>query len=154
MGFCNIGAGRCNLQHHQHGSSCSGRTNIGGLLFVILYICFPIGIGSRLDVFQIPQHRKALFDIVTIHPFYNGNGRTSRLLMNYLQAYFNLPMSIVFLNHKIEYYHALVATRTTENIELFRTFMHAQYVKFLQSEIDKFEAINKPSSGKGYSLVF
>jgi hypothetical protein len=45
----------------QHGSSCSGRTNIGGLLVIILYICFSIGSGSGLDVFQIPQHRKALF---------------------------------------------------------------------------------------------
>ena len=94
------------------------------------------------------------FDIVTIHPFYDGNGRTSRLLMNYLQAYFNLPMSIVFLNDKIEYYNALVTTRHEEGIEIFRNFMHTQYLKYLQNEIDKFEAINKPSSGKGYSLVF
>ena len=27
------------------------------------------------------------FDLVSIHPFYDGNGRTSRLLMNYLQAF-------------------------------------------------------------------
>ena len=44
-GFGNIGAGRCNLHHQQHCSSCSGRTNIGGLLVVILYICFSIGSG-------------------------------------------------------------------------------------------------------------
>ena len=31
------------------------------LLVVILYICFSISSGSGLDVFQIPQHRKALF---------------------------------------------------------------------------------------------
>ena len=31
------------------------------LLVVILYICFSINSGSGLDVFQIPQHRKALF---------------------------------------------------------------------------------------------
>jgi Fic family protein len=30
----------------------------------------------------------AHFDLVTIHPFYNGNGRTSRLLMNFIQLYF------------------------------------------------------------------
>ncbi|MEO6671179.1 MAG: hypothetical protein ABIN36_16975, partial [Ferruginibacter sp.] len=45
---------------------CLGRTNIGELLVVILYICFSIGSGSGLDVFQIPQHRKALF--VVRHP--------------------------------------------------------------------------------------
>jgi len=26
----------------------------------------------------------AHFDLVSIHPFYDGNGRTSRLLMNYI----------------------------------------------------------------------
>src|SRR5690606_5465658 len=30
----------------------------------------------------------AHFDLVSIHPFYDGNGRTSRLLMNYIQAYY------------------------------------------------------------------
>ncbi len=37
-----------------------GQTSVK-LLVVILYICFSIGSGSGLDVFQIPQHRKALF---------------------------------------------------------------------------------------------
>ena len=45
MGFCNIGAGRCYLQHQQHGSSCSGMTSIGGHLVGILHICFSIGSG-------------------------------------------------------------------------------------------------------------
>jgi Fic family protein len=47
------------------------------------------------------------FDLVTIHPFYDGNGRSSRLLMNYLQLYFNLPRSIVFKEDKADYFEAL-----------------------------------------------
>lgn len=97
----------------------------------------------------------AHFDLITIHPFYDGNGRASRLLMNYLQAYFNLPLSIVFKEDKAAYFEVLQQTRKEENIELFREFMLGQYSKYLQMEIEKFQALDKPGAkGKGYSIVF
>ena len=97
----------------------------------------------------------AHFDLVTIHPFYDGNGRTSRLLMNYLQLYFNLPLSIVFKEDKAAYFEALQETRKAEDISIFRTFMSAQYAKYLQQEIDKSEQAEKAGGkGKGYSFVF
>jgi Fic family protein len=97
----------------------------------------------------------AHFDLVTIHPFYDGNGRTSRLLMNYLQLYFNLPLSIVFKEDKAAYFESLQVTRKVADINIFRTFMYAQYTKYLQQEIEKFELVQKDSGkGKGYSFVF
>ena len=97
----------------------------------------------------------AHFDLVTIHPFYDGNGRTSRLLMNYLQMYFNLPLSIVFKEDKSAYFEALLQARKEENLNIFRLFMFAQYAKYLQHEIDKFEEAQKDGGkGKGYSFVF
>lgn len=98
----------------------------------------------------------AHFDLVTIHPFYDGNGRTSRLLMNYLQLYFNLPLSIVFKEDKAEYFDALQQTRQQEDINIFKDFMYEQYSKYLQQEIDKFEKINNTDKKKGndYSLIF
>jgi Fic family protein len=97
----------------------------------------------------------AHFDLVTIHPFYDGNGRTSRLLMNYLQLLFNLPLSIVFKEDKAAYFEALQQTRKEEDITLFRKFMFAQYVKYLQQEIEKFEQAEKGGrKNKGYSFVF
>ena len=97
----------------------------------------------------------AHFDLVTIHPFYDGNGRTSRLLMNYLQLYFTLPLSIVFKEDKAAYFETLQLTRKEENINIFRTFMFAQYAKYLQQEIEKFEQAQKDGGkGKGYSFVF
>ena len=93
------------------------------------------------------------FDLVTIHPFYDGNGRTARLLMNYLQLGFNLPLSIVFKEDKAAYFEALQQTSKEEDLNIFRTFMNAQYAKYLQQEIDKAEQAEK-TGGKGYSFVF
>lgn len=97
----------------------------------------------------------AHFDLVTIHPFYDGNGRTSRLLMNYLQLLFNLPLSIVFKEDKAAYFETLQQTRKEEDISIFQNFMHVQYGKYLQQEIDKFEQAEKNGGkNKGYSFVF
>jgi Fic family protein len=49
------------------------------------------------------------FDLVSIHPFYDGNGRTSRLLMNYIQAFYGLPLAIVNSEDKQEYIQALIS---------------------------------------------
>ena len=77
------------------------------------------------------------FDFVSIHPFGDGNGRTARLLMNLLQLYFDLPLSIVFKQDRIKYINALEKTRKNDNIKHFLTFMYAQYAKFLTKEISK-----------------
>ena len=98
----------------------------------------------------------AHFDLVTIHPFYDGNGRTSRLLMNYLQLYFNLPLAIVFNEDKAEYFEVLQQTRQQENISIFNEFMYRQYAKYLFQEIEKFNKIKSKDNkkGNGYSLIF
>lgn len=97
----------------------------------------------------------AHFDLVTIHPFYDGNGRTSRLLMNYLQLHFDLPMAIVFKEDQAEYFESLLQTREQQDITIFRTFMSGQYAKYLRQEIEKFEQIKSTDKkGDGYSFIF
>ncbi len=81
------------------------------------------------------------FELVSIHPFYDGNGRTSRLVMNYIQLLFNLPMAIVFAEDKADYFEALEKSRKKEDVQFFIAFMFEQYDKFLQQEIERFEAI-------------
>jgi Fic family protein len=95
----------------------------------------------------------AHFNLVSIHPFYDGNGRTSRLLMNYIQAYYDLPLAIIHEESKAEYIEALVATREKNDIEIFRKFMQKEYAMLLQNEISSFEQMNKPK-GKGFNLLF
>ena len=82
---------------------------------------------------------KVHFDFVSIHPFGDGNGRTSRLLMNYIQSRFNLPLSIVFKQDRIKYVEALESARNKEDISIFYRFMYDQYRKFLKSEIEQLE---------------
>jgi Fic family protein len=97
----------------------------------------------------------AHFDLVSIHPFYDGNGRTSRLLMNYIQQLCDLPLGVVFKEDKQDYFEALVKTREREDIGIFRSFMAAQYQKHLSQEIVRYkESLNPLKKGKGYSFIF
>lgn len=96
----------------------------------------------------------AHFHLVSIHPFYDGNGRTSRLLMNYIQKISDLPLSIVFKEDKAAYFDALLNTRKQDDIEIFKSFMYGQYEKYLKNEIGKYQEILpvkeiKPNRGKG-----
>lgn len=77
------------------------------------------------------------FQFVSIHPYGDGNGRTSRLLMNYIQAWFGLPLSIVFKQDRIRYINALEAARIKDTDKPFFDFMYSQYSKFLKNEISQ-----------------
>ena len=104
----------------------------------------------------------AHFDLVSIHPFYNGNGRTSRLLMNYIQARYNLPLAIVFKEDKVDYFTALQESRKQETVDIFVEFMFSQYKKFLQNEMQQFRKDvtgdngqkKENNKGRSFSLFF
>lgn len=95
----------------------------------------------------------AQFDLVSIHPFYDGNGRTARLLMNFLQARFQLPLGIVFAEDKADYIDALEQSRTQESLQPFRTFMIEQYIKHLQQDMQRYRDSQQPPQGR-YSFIF
>lgn len=89
----------------------------------------------------------AHYQLVSIHPFADGNGRASRLLMNYIQSFFDVPLSRLFIEDKQDYFDALEKTRKTENIEIFRSFMFKQLEKHVGNEIKmntkKTKSLNK-----------
>lgn len=109
----------------------------------------PITIQEQLELSFV-----AHFNLVSIHPFYDGNGRTSRLLMNYIQAYYGLPLAIVFNESKVEYIQALIDSREQDDISIFNTFMTLEYTRLLTAEIQKFEEMNRPKNGGGFNLLF
>ncbi len=103
----------------------------------------------------------AHFDLVSIHPFYDGNGRTSRLLMNYIQGYYQLPLAIVFKEDKGDYFEALQQSRKQQDTEIFQAFMKSQYIKHLEREITEYQQMIKgehlkprSNKGKGFSIFF
>lgn len=98
----------------------------------------------------------AHYQLATIHPFEDGNGRTARLLMNFIQAYHSLPMTIVFENTRLEYIESLVETRKAEDIGIFFNFMETNHLKYLQTEILKLEPFQSVKRGEinGMGLVF
>lgn len=78
---------------------------------------------------------KAHFDLVSIHPFGDGNGRISRLLMNFIQTLLRIPMSVVFVSDRFQHLEALEQARREEDLAPFYDFMMGQYGKFLAWEI-------------------
>lgn len=99
----------------------------------------------------------AHFNLVSIHPFYDGNGRTSRLLMNYIQRVGNLALAIVFKEDKADYFIALEQTRKEKDFEIFNQFMYSQYEKYLKEEIRKYKQMeqeNKTKGKNGLSMIF
>lgn len=81
----------------------------------------------------------AHFHLVTIHPWADGNGRMARLLMNWLQFEFGLIPSRIFAEDKEEYIKALVETRETENLDVFRGFMIKTTERHIENDIAAFE---------------
>ena len=81
----------------------------------------------------------AHFELVSIHPWADGNGRTCRLLMNLLQWEFDVLPTKVLKEDKAEYIQALIDTRESEDISVFVECMTKLHCQHLQSDIDQFK---------------
>lgn len=80
----------------------------------------------------------AHYELVTIHPWADGNGRTSRLLMNLLQMEFDVLPTKVLKTDKAEYIQALIDTRECESIDIFLNCMIRLHIQHLKSDIDQY----------------
>lgn len=97
----------------------------------------------------------AHFELVTIHPWADGNGRMARLLMNWLQFEFGLIPSRIFAEDKEEYIKALVETREADDIGIFRRFMTDTTARHLANDIAAYEeSIGEPAAdGTGHTTA-
>lgn len=92
----------------------------------------------------------AHLNLVTIHPWVDGNGRTSRLLMNYIQFLYNLFPTKIFKENRDEYILVLRQSQDEDSNQLFLAFMARQLKKSLSLEIERFHASQK----RGFSFMF
>ena len=76
----------------------------------------------------------AHYQLVTIHPWVDGNGRMSRLIMNHLQYEFGLIPVKIIKENKAEYIQALIDSR-----EPFRKFMMVEHIQNITKEIEKYK---------------
>jgi Fic family protein len=113
---------------------------------------------AKLEEFckQLNEQRKALlksddvvakyllsfdahFQLVTIHPWVDGNGRMSRLVMNHLQYEFGLIPSKIIKEDKAEYIQSLIDAREQESLAPYRDFMVEEHIRNLTREIESFK---------------
>lgn len=80
----------------------------------------------------------AHYELVTIHPWADGNGRTSRLLMNLLQMEWGVLPTKVLREDKAEYIQALINAHEQDRLELFTHVMTALHCRHLQTDVERF----------------
>ena len=93
----------------------------------------------------------AHYQLVTIHPWVDGNGRISRLVMNHLQYEFGLVPVKINKADKAEYIQSLVDSREQESTELFRRFMLEQHTRNIRKEIEEFKESQSADPIKPFS---
>ncbi len=74
-----------------------------------------------------------------IHPFADGNGRAGRLAMNYLLVLHGHPPIIIHEEDRKEYYAALEAWDTGQDLVPLRNFLKSQTEKTWEKQIAKSE---------------
>ena len=92
---------------------------------------------NKIDVLR--SSFDAHVHLILIHPWQDGNKRTSRLLMNFIQQQAGLPLTKVHAEDSSEYLAALKEVKNTDNLDAFRTFMLKQHIKTLQAEIVEYK---------------
>lgn len=71
------------------------------------------------NLHPVERAARAHGELVKIHPFTDGNGRTSRLLMNLILLQSGLPAAIIKVEQRLDYYKALDKAHTTGDYQDF-----------------------------------
>jgi Fic family protein len=74
------------------------------------------------------------FVFVYIHPYMDGNGRVGRFLMNVMMASGGYPWTIIPVENRIAYMHALEKASVGEGIAAFADFVAGLVEKRLAGE--------------------
>ena len=89
---------------------------------------------------------EAHFRLVTIHPWVDGNGRTTRLLMNMIQRQLGLIPSIVRKEDKGEYIQSLVDSRENDDSTIAQDMMLRHHIDNLNFRVSQYKETDTVSS--------
>ena len=92
----------------------------------------------------------AHLNLVTIHPWVDGNGRAARLLMNYIQFCYRLFPAKIFKEDRADYILSLQQSQDEETSQPFLNFMATQLKKSLSLEIERDHTFRE----RGFSFMF
>lgn len=82
---------------------------------------------------------EAHFRLVTIHPWVDGNGRTTRLVMNMIQRQLGLVPSIVRKEDRGEYIQSLVDSRENDDSTITQDVMLRHHIANLNCRVLQFQ---------------
>jgi Fic family protein len=93
--------------------------------------------------------------LVAIHPFQDGNGRTSRLLMNLILLRNGYPVTVISgdRQERLDYYSALEHGHTAGHTEAFRMFVARNVRTWLLKYLDMV-TVNGSDYNKGRGTAF
>ena len=140
---------------------CGVTADVGGHSYMN-YLKVPAKVDELCAILQKKQKTVGAFreqyelsfnahlNLVTIHPWVDGNGRTARLLMNYIQFCYHLFPTKIFKEDREEYILSLRQCQNEETNQPFLDFMARQLKKSLSIEIERFNVSRK----KGFSFMF
>lgn len=82
---------------------------------------------------------EAHYRLVNIHPWADGNGRMSRLVMNMIQYEYAVVPSIMKKEKRKQYISSLEQSEETENSKKFKTFMLQHHCDNLLKQIEEYK---------------
>lgn len=92
---------------------------------------------------------EAHYRIVSIHPWADGNGRMSRLIMNMIQYEAGVIPSIVKKESRAEYIQSLALSQENDDSSTFVEFMLNHHIENLQKQIAEYKASMETDEVKG-----
>ena len=92
---------------------------------------------------------EAHYHLVNIHPWADGNGRMSRLVMNMIQHEAGLIPSIVKKESRAAYIQSLSESYEKDDSQIFIDFMLNHHIDNLQQQIAEYETSLESDSFKG-----
>lgn len=88
---------------------------------------------NEMELDPVSRAAVAHWGFVHVHPFLDGNGRLSRLLMNLVLCGSGLPWTTIRAEERRDYFAALEAAHVAEDYEPFARFVASRAARALES---------------------